>query len=485
MKVYTATKRAACDRCHKMKMRCSGPVGEGSKQCHRCRTADVHCNYSAPRRPGRPPTANKTVEPKEHAAVPQSSNSAAQPLNEIKVAQESGKEGALGKQSDGFTEAEILALLRTNNTAPNLNWSNLGFLEDDTMVHSFYQSEQIGPAFLSGAPDTDHYYETRSYINESEWRTTTLWTPIGRTEVEREPTRSGSSQSQQQAWRATIGTSASFAGLCQSTTESGMSGYRQNFSDFHLRLARAINLEDNISWKRLEQSAADILESSEIFLELANFNLPQGNKRPLAQFQGLNIPGPQTRHQPPGAPFRGDNIQSKGGEDMNYIPTSTFVPDTMAVLHLLAFSVRLSEMHSNLFAAVYRYMQQQRRNGISRRDGGIRNRAHHLNPALSSPLSVHFSIAGVVFAPQPCFQLQLLLQAVVHYLSNIQGAICRLEVLESHCDASESLQILNQGLVSEAALIRALTMQHHQRQMSGVREILTKLRQEFEINVHF
>lgn len=485
MNVYTATKRAACDRCHKMKMRCSVPMGERSKQCHRCRIANVHCNYSAPRKPGRPPTANKTVGPKEHVWIPRSNSAAAQPLDEIKVVQDCWKEGILGKQGGEFSEAEVLASLRTHNTAPSLNWSGLGFLEDSTMINSFQQSEKISLPFSSWAPDTDHDHKAQKYTNESEWQPTTLLTPASRTQLEREPTRSGSSQAQQQVKRATVGTSESFAGIFQSTTETRTSGYRQHFSDFHLRLARAINLEDNISWARLEQSAADVLESSEIFLELANFELPQRNKRPLAQFYGQNIPEPQCRQQPPRARLSGDSVQSKGEEDTKHIPTSTFVPDSAAVLHLLAFSMRLSEMHHNLFVTIYKYMQQQRRNGLSPRDESINNTARNLNPALSSPLSVRFSIAGIVFAPQPCFQLQLLLQAGAHYLSNIQEAICGLEVLESHGDASERLQIMNQGSVSEAALIRALTMQHQQKQMDGVREVLAKLRQEFGINVHF
>lgn len=485
MNVYTATKRAACDRCHKMKMRCSVPMGERSKQCHRCRIADVHCNYSAPRKPGRPPTANKTVGPKEHVWVPQSDSVAAQPLDEIKVFQDSWKEGILGKQGEGFSEAEVLTSLRTHNTAPSLNWSGLGFLEDSTMINSFQQSEKISLPFSSWTSNTDHDYEVQNYTNESEWQPTTLLTPASRTQLERGPTRYGSSQSQQQVKRATDGTSEFFAEFLHSTTETRTARYRQHFSDFHLRLTRAINLEDNISWKRLEESAADVFESSEIFLELANFKLPQGHKRPLAQFQDLDIPGPQRCQQPPRVRFSGDNLQSKGREDMMNITTSTFVPDTEAVLHLLAFSMRLSEMYRNLFATVYRYMQQQRRNGLGQRDESINNTAHNLNSALSSPLSVRLSISGVVFAPQPCFQLQLLLQAGAHYLSNIQEVICGLEMSESHGDASESLQILNQGSVSEAALIRALTMQHQQKQRDAVREVLTKLRQEFEINVHF
>ena len=54
-----SSKRAACDRCHKMKMQCK--ADECSGECVRYRTAKVHCNYSKPRKPGRPSTSAGSV----------------------------------------------------------------------------------------------------------------------------------------------------------------------------------------------------------------------------------------------------------------------------------------------------------------------------------------------------------------------------------------------------------------------------------------
>lgn len=497
MNVYSATKRAACDRCHKLKMRCSGPVGERSEQCHRCRAADVHCNYSAPRKPGRPPIANKIIGPEKDAVFPASNGGVAKSFEGMEDMRDSWVDNMLGEQSEELPEAEVLAIPRTDDTNPSLNWSDLGFLEDHIMIDSLQQSEQVSLAFPSWASDTGQDYEARSHTSESECQPRTLSIPVNKMQLEQEATEFVSTQrrrsssgtmlasfSQQQAWPVTVGTPESVAELGQSTAENTTRGYKKHFSEFHLRLALPISLEDNISWNSLEQSASDILESSEIFLELASFKLPQGIKRRAAQSRGLNIPESQHRQQQFRARFSRDNVHSEGGEDEHDSPTTTFVPDTAAVLHLLAFAMRLSEMHHNLFATVYRYMQQQNPNGLEHRDGKINNTTRPVDFALSSPLSVRFSIAGVAFAPQPCFQRQLLLQACAHYLSNIQKAICGIEVLGSHRDASASTQILDEGSLSEAALVRSLAMQHQQKQMEKVREVLAKIRQDFDIIVH-
>lgn len=490
-------KRAACDRCHKLKMRCSGPVCKRSGICHRCRAAGVHCNYSAPRKPGRPPLANRSIGSNKDAVVPASSRGTAQSFNGVEDIQDSCAEKILESQNKEISEAEVLAIMRTDDTNPSLNWSDLTCLEENTMIYSLQQSEQVNHAFPNWAPGTEQDSEAWSHASERQWQPKTPSILVNERQLEQEPTGFGNDQrrgstsdnvlssfSQQQVTPVTIDTPELVAELDQSTAENTPSVYRQQFSEFHLRLALHISLEDDISWKRLEQSAADVFESCELFLELASFKLLQGIKRRSAQSHGLNMPESQHRHQSFLARFSEDNVHSGRGSDDSDNPKSTFVPDTAAVLHLFAFAMRLSEMHHNLFAAVYRYMQQQNPSNLESREGGINNTTRHVDFALSSPLSVRFSIAGVVFAPKPCFQLQLLLQACAHYLSNIRKAISGVQVFESHRDASASTQSLSQGSLSEAAVVRTLAMQHQQKQMEKVREILAKIRQEFDIDVH-
>jgi len=51
-------KRAACDRCHQIKNRCSREPG--CRECERCTRLGITCNYSAPLRMGRPMVKDRT-----------------------------------------------------------------------------------------------------------------------------------------------------------------------------------------------------------------------------------------------------------------------------------------------------------------------------------------------------------------------------------------------------------------------------------------
>jgi hypothetical protein len=64
--LLTALKRAACDRCHAAKSRCSRHSSSG--KCERCKRLSMTCTYSAPKRMGRPVGSGMTNSPRQCSA---------------------------------------------------------------------------------------------------------------------------------------------------------------------------------------------------------------------------------------------------------------------------------------------------------------------------------------------------------------------------------------------------------------------------------
>ena len=111
-----------------------------------------------------------------------------------------------------------------------------------------------------------------------------------------------------------------------------------------------------------------------------------------------------------------DRCVEDGDAAATALPTGPFAPDMATVLQLVVFSMRLTELHHELYSAVYRYLQ---------RHDSIQHTMSETNtsfPACAKdagslpPLSVSLSVAGVALAPHPRFQLELMLQAGAHYL---------------------------------------------------------------------
>ncbi|KAK3902480.1 hypothetical protein C8A05DRAFT_33825 [Staphylotrichum tortipilum] len=300
----------------------------------------------------------------------------------------------------------------------------------------------------------------------------------------------------------------------------------QRLSDFNARLARAADLGPDVGPIQVEQAAAHVLESSVIFLGLVNF-LQSSGRRDVEtheegsrkrQRQRSNTQSTSSMESPDGHDsgneddmiISNDNnggSSSSSSNESNVITNSNsssnhrdgrvedsdavaasfltgpFAPDMATVLQLVVFSMRLTELHHDLYFAIYRYLQQHE-HARNLTDATNRTSSFSPNTAAGSlfPIPVSLTIAGVPLAPHPRFQLELVLQAGAHYLERIQDALSGLKALRP--DVSGPLRMIpQQRSVSGALLVRLLMMQDQQGRMGAIREVLSKLREEFSIVV--
>lgn len=203
--------------------------------------------------------------------------------------------------------------------------------------------------------------------------------------------------------------------------------YLQRLSEFNTQLSRAaVDMSSADSPTQIEQAAAPVLKNSAIFLDLIKClpgfcNMTRTEPTQEAS-RGLHFSNKSAKQTvTPGEEDEGDD--GNGGDGT--IPGSSqmcyFVPDMATVLQLVVFSMRLTELHHDLYLAIYRHLQQQQHSPRSNNATPSTSARRMTEPSLRLPVSL--SIAGFSLIPNPRFQLHLLLQSAVHYLGSSKPAL--------------------------------------------------------------
>lgn len=251
-----SAKRAACDRCHKMKMQCKTD-GSG-QQCQRCRAANVNCHYSEPGKPGRP-VSNAGV----------GTNQAVRLIPETTTVLESGS-CAVDYEADWDPTA--FASYGSNENSFSIINDHTGNWAQQIIGHG-----DLGSAGL--------YVDMTRPHGPSDWSSTTTasddsppsLTP-STTFSTRRPHRGSLRDSESGA--ETMATKKGRVGCVDGT-------YTHNLAYFQVKIARMMSFDGRTDPLQLELDAAHVLQSSLEFLELVE--LPASAARTA---KGLQQPSP-------------------------------------------------------------------------------------------------------------------------------------------------------------------------------------------------
>ncbi|KAF2792077.1 hypothetical protein K505DRAFT_326405 [Melanomma pulvis-pyrius CBS 109.77] len=180
----SVVRRAACDRCHGLKMRC---VREPSRrECNRCVNAHASCIFSIARKAGRPPSSHPTrtsassyCQPRRHDSITNASRDEFDPDSFC------GSDAASNDDLFGVSLADNLNVLEDstehfNNTAsfsdPNSDattlWANNYMVGDDAEQHQHVEPQAAVSAMqllsdLSGKLFTE-FHTPESFRNGEE-----------------------------------------------------------------------------------------------------------------------------------------------------------------------------------------------------------------------------------------------------------------------------------------------------------------------------
>ncbi|RYP90653.1 hypothetical protein DL770_003191 [Monosporascus sp. CRB-9-2] len=388
------------------------------QQCNRCRTAKVHCNYSEPGKPGRPPAKAGNVMIRSSAADKEPTGGVISPSNHTVAGADTWSQDTLPeygtpKGSEYFTEEQM---------AP---WSQHGF------VNGFSDTACL-------QPDTDSLGPLPWFLNITEAEVCPSSTPS-----DNQPIHQGIPGEMGVAANPKPHSPNFKANVIRSVDQD----YMQHLAHFQVTIARMMDCEVHLGPARLEQEAAHVLESSSKFLELiqvlASVAEPQ-NSSHLPNISWFPYDCPQ-RHR------------CRGSQESSPFNTAVF-------LQLTSISMRLIEMHHWLYSSIYRCLQQDP-------DTMKQDTAGNGDKSPAQPLL--FSIAGVRLTPSPHFRLQMLLHTAVHYLGSFQKTLNELEALRfgAASEGSRGLPLPTRMLISEDQKGR----------MAKIRSVLAKLKEDFGI----
>jgi hypothetical protein len=402
-----------------MKMQCQTD-GYG-QPCNRCRTAKVHCKYSEPGKPGRPPAKAGNVTIQRSAADAEPTGGVISPSNYTIADDDTWRQNALPeyaapKGTEYFTEEQM---------AP---WEQHGFMNgfSDTAYLQLDHMDSLGPLSWS--------------LNITEAEVCPSSTP-------------NDDQPIHQGIPGEIGVATDpkpYSPISKANTiRSVDQDYVQRLAHFQVKIARMIDCEVPLGPAKLEQEAAHVLESSSEFLELIQV---------LASVAEPQNPS----HLPNTSWFSYDCAERhrcRGSQE-----SSPF--NTAVSLQLTSISMRLVEMHHWLYSSIYRCLQKDP-------DAMKQGTAGNGDKSPAQPLL--FSIAGVGLTPSPHFRLQMLLHTGVHYLGRIQKTLSGLEALrfDATSGGSPGLPLQTRMLMSEDQKGR----------MAKIRSILAKLKEDFGIYI--
>jgi len=392
-------------------MRCIVEPTWGHVQCNRCQIADVPCHYSVPRKPGRPPAKAAGALVAGLAA----SSETTLPTKYTNVVEDTRVEDRLN-EDESFSRTESFAELGPDAAS----WPSLGFPDEFLDKPGAQPSSEAGYQQDTWAPE--YHYGKFATIQPSQL----LATPVNPSQPSRRRAQTDESRAASPLQPGL--TSMSSGPNTPTGSESGQQ-CAQRLSDFNARLARPVDLGPDVSPTQVEQAAAHVLESSAVFLDLVKFL-----RAPDSQDTESREVAPRHRRQKSTQTAAPANLHTNDGDDDDdgggyngedkdsaaVAQARIFVPDTATVLQLVVFSMRLTELHYDLYSAVHTYLQRHDR--LLHAHGNTTAAAAAIEPPLQLPLSL--SIAGVALTPHPRFQLQLLLQTGVHYLGSSEQLPC-------------------------------------------------------------
>ncbi|KAI1840570.1 hypothetical protein JX266_013234 [Neoarthrinium moseri] len=191
----------------------------------------------------------------------------------------------------------------------------------------------------------------------------------------------------------------------------GRQWYQQQLLDFDVRLSQAVLIDTTASPSKVEQAAVYVLENSSTFLDLVKY-LQAGSENNAGRTH--EVAGGQGDRRENSTPIANTKDLHENCEDGDVgTPAQlddkvcSFIPDTATLLQLIVFSMRLTNLHFDLYSGVLRYLRLH----VNTTDARPATKTHNLPP-------LSLSIAGVNLTTHPRFQLQLLLQTGAHYLSS-------------------------------------------------------------------
>ncbi|KAK0716603.1 hypothetical protein B0T21DRAFT_415318 [Apiosordaria backusii] len=434
----SAGKRAACDRCHGLKMRCvvDQTDGSGQRRCRRCHGARVACNYSVPGRSGRPPT-----KPGGQILTTQGTGTGTNNTRPGLVSTPSSLFSSIqvAPSLASTVDTQVYAFAQKTPVSPRSNsWTDtVALLQPESYATSPWDSLPHQDDWMGGQSLVEHRYLDHGNQAQPNMHPTR---PI--------PAVAGMDSSPQtQASTGTLELSPDDRPRQASTSTSSIASppearydgqqYLQRLSEFNVRLSHPVGLtpdgsaSSRVSPGQLEHAATHVLSSSTAFLELIGY--PSSGMPPS--------------------------------------PT----PDMAARLQLLVSYMRLTELHYGLYAAVYGYLKHTPPNAGER------------------PPDLGLSLSGVALCPSPRFQMQILLQTATHYLCLIQEALGLPAPLQlkafrqpgsAHGTASEKTNLLGQpGSAETAMLVHTLMMHDQESRLKGMMDMLERLKTEFGIVV--
>ncbi|KIM92963.1 hypothetical protein OIDMADRAFT_184958 [Oidiodendron maius Zn] len=425
MEMHTPAKRVACDRCHRLKMRCIIEGDSAQQQCNRCCIANVNCNYSPPRKPGRPPTklAGTLLQ---------------------------GLILSSGETIQSSSSPSTSRTVGTDKYGTEENWREEAFTKDDFFLannESFGElpdniTSCLAPNFhaLEELLNKSSQYERNTYLADDKREQVSLLSSLGQQSAQGQSDLLSEPSGQQ------MPTPTSSPG--SSISSSAASEFAQHLSNFSKR-RMDLDFSADVSPAKLEQVAAQVLDTSSAFIKLLQFSHQ-------IETDTLSF----ASHRQPTLDTPSIDIDNDTLFVYSLLNPRSITLDSTNILQLVVFSMRLTVMHCGLYEAIYRYLQQA---DVGRNDSIAMSR-NNISAGPPLPQLLSFSLAGIDLSPHPRFQLQLLLQTSTYYLISMHSALGGLEALRPD----------GPGL-----LMRTLMVQDQQARMGEIRVLLARLREEF------
>lgn len=461
--VQVLTKRAACDRCHGQKMRCTSDRRSG--KCNRCRAANAYCIYSSPRKPGRPTAKAKRkgagdtvkrvdIRSSDHVVVQPSTSvnygdivqwnrDLCQEAPKLRSHTESKFQCCDYNESSTSNAAEISDVPATISTStPNrsadMNSSNLGAIQSWHLYQDYAQSadneldsleectgswnaanhatqiESIFPAALQQQSDrsTERDISTQNV------------TGFGHYSIPSPPPSVGSSESSMFTTESTINCAREGQNHMQQLSElSGTLFMHEDCRAMPSGLLQGRREVTNLS--HLEQQATHVLKSSVSFLNILTSMLQsQSQGRTIAGCEleeaGL-MPGHSTTRSRTSADVRSSSSVPYEANPSSPSPMRVPPIDTMATLQLLVSYIRLTEIHHSLYATIHTDLfRPEQPSSSPTTNSGIDSSG--FSPSSQKP-TLPFSVAGVSLSLRPHFHIQILVQVCMYHLNAIEIAL--------------------------------------------------------------
>ncbi|KAK7225153.1 hypothetical protein V2G26_013156 [Clonostachys chloroleuca] len=415
-------KRAACDRCHTMKMQCK--TDSSGKICRRCRNAGVECRYSEPGRPGRPTIkSNNTTKQGGVATAVVTTVESDVKLTEAFM-------GTIPTPSPPHVDEQQLHQ-RQRRRQQQHSWiqnsSSPSYSPTDEAIYlASEQNSDCSPQEgLLPSPFPASPYQHPNVV-EGDW----LW-DISQAELCPQSLTLADIRNDRCDLTGLAGLAMDHSptpvSLNLEDALQGDGNCLEHVAHFQLKIARKMNSLSPLSPAHLEQEAAHVLQCSAEFLNLVT-SLINAEKR------------------------------WKSSQQSSTINTAVF-------LQLTSICIRLTEMHYWLYSSIYCYLCTNTP-PVAVRDEG--------DKILTKLLS--FSVAGVDLTPScPHFRLQMLLHTGVHYLDRIQKSR---ESLKSF-----TLDGASEQLPGLALQMHMLITEDQRSNIGNVYTVINKLKQRFDVDI--